>query len=235
MKFCPFRCEPHFFRVSLLSLALVITQVFGAESPSSDTAAETRAEVANSLESPLNLALDVQFMPSRFPNFEWAPGFQSNRLGKGARVALEWLPVVGRYGKAGVGLGLGYTKISKVPVTTSSSNWLEAFPVDGYLTYRFDYIPDQIFAPYLKAGFEREYARYSAGSGLQYYQGWTWGAGVGLLLDRIDPGSANQLDASTGINNTYLIVEYFNSRSATASNPINLSRDEVRVGLRFEL
>jgi hypothetical protein len=55
------------------------------------------------------------------------------------------------------------------------------------------------------------------------------------LLDWIDRSSAQQLDASTGINNTYLTFEYLISRRAGSDAAINLTRDEIRLGFRFEM
>jgi len=97
-----------------------------------------------------------------------------------------------------------------------------------------DYFENQWFVPFVKAGFERHFARQLAAPERTRYNGRNLGFGVAFLLDRLDPSSATQLDASTGINNTYITFEYLISNQSGGSQ-INLARDEVRMGLRFEM
>ncbi len=219
-------------KLTTLLLGMVLTlnsQGFGEDASTSE---ETFPN-GSGFVSPLAVGMDLQFLPTRFPNYSYAPGMQTNRMGMGARLGLEYLPLEGKYGKGGIGAGVGFTRTSKVSVNGNGS-WLETIPVDVYATYRFDYLDDQWFVPFVKAGFERHFARQLAAPEMTRYNGRNLGFGVAFLLDRLDSSSATQLDASTGINNTYLTFEYLIS-SQSGGSQINLARDEIRMGLRFEM
>ena len=48
--------------------------------------------------------------------------------------------------------------------------------------------------------------------------GFQYSVGLALHLDRLDPSSAKNLDEATGVNNTYLFVEYTDARLQSASS-----------------
>lgn len=70
-------------------------------------------------------------------------------------------------------------------------------------------------------------------SGLQRYVGFNYGAGLELGLNWIDRDAATNLDHSIGINATYLVFEY--DRSSFIAGNVDLSGQELRFGLRFEM
>jgi hypothetical protein len=217
-----------------LNQALAFAEPSETSSPITEDPASNQTVIRGPIASPLDFGLDFQFLPARYPNYQYTTTAQSNRMGMGGRLGFDWLPVTGRFGKGGLGGGAGYTKISNVDIGTGSS-WLETFPLDVYLTYRFDYLHDQALVPFVKGGFEKHFARQQAGAALSQYNGWNVSAGLAILLDWVDRASAQQLDNSTGINNTYVTMEYLMSRRAGSETAINLVRDEVRLGLRFEM
>jgi len=118
--------------LTTLLLGMVLTlnsQGFGADAPT----IEEEFPDGRGFVSPLAVGLDLQFLPTRFPNYSYAPGIQTNRMGMGARLGIEYLPLEGKYGKGGIGAGLGFTRTSKVSVNGQAS-WLETVPVDVYAT-----------------------------------------------------------------------------------------------------
>ena len=67
------------------------------------------------------------------------------------------------------------------------------------------------------------------------YWGFNYAVGVEFCLNVLDRKSARSLDASTGINATYLMLEYASSSSLTSSNTQDMSESEYRLGFRFEI
>lgn len=220
--------------IAALSVVVMSWNSLGFCAPATD-AATTETSFRPATESPLNFALDIQFLPARYPRYEYAEDVRSNNFGSGVRVAFEWLPLANKYGKGGIGGGFGYAKVGKVPMPDGSSSSIETFPLDAFLTYRLDYWNNQPIVPFVKWGMERQYARQKASNSMRRYNGWEYGGGVSILLDAIDSKSAHDFDNSIGINNTYLTIEYIKSQMAGSDREINLSRDELRAGLRFEM
>ena len=66
--------------------------------------------------------------------------------------------------------------------------------------------------------------------------GFQWSAGLALLLDQFDPSSAKNLDQATGVNNTYLFVEYTNARlrSSSSGSALWVGGNTVTTGLTLE-
>ena len=104
--------------------------------------------------------------------------------------------------------------------------------------YRFDYFYDQILVPYVGAGLGTSWLRQYRGDRQGYYPyyGYELVAGLQFSLTALDKKASRQLDASTGINHTFLIVEFAKQdRAFNSETMMDLSRNELRFGLRFEI
>lgn len=64
--------------------------------------------------------------------------------------------------------------------------------------------------------------------------GWHWGGGVLLLLDWLDEKAASELQVSTGIDDTYLAVEYRDARMMHGDSESDLSETDLTIGLKFD-
>jgi hypothetical protein len=129
-------------------------------------------------------------------------------------------------------------------------------PFDVAVTYRFDYLARRWgvpLVPYVKAGFtwalwwvtngkdEIANARspdppYEGRTGMSNTFGFFAGGGLQLLLDVLDRSMAMSLDEETGINHSYLFVE-FTRRELNdfySASSIDLSESHLSFGLMFE-
>lgn len=101
---------------------------------------------------------------------------------------------------------------------------LTLLPLALLAVYRLDVIADRLgvpLVPYAKFGFNYTFWWMEDGNGAvsKYVTddatqrarggvlGWQFNLGIGVRLDRADPGAANTLDADYGINHSYLFVE----------------------------
>lgn len=66
--------------------------------------------------------------------------------------------------------------------------------------------------------------------------GFQWSAGLALLLDTFDPSSAKNMDEATGVNNTYLFVEYTDAalNRATSGSALRVGGESLTGGLALE-
>jgi hypothetical protein len=76
-------------------------------------------------------------------------------------------------------------------------------------------------------------------SGSGATNGYSFGGGLALLLDSLDPTLARDMDRDTGINHTYLFVEFTKSyiKDFGSSSSWNLSDDRkvaISGGLMFQ-
>lgn len=62
--------------------------------------------------------------------------------------------------------------------------------------------------------------------------GWHYGFGAMILLDWLDRGTASELEANTGINDTYLVGEWRSSQ--IVSSGLDFTSTEVTFGLQFD-
>ena len=113
---------------------------------------------------------------------------------------------------------------------------LYLFPIRFDFVFRFDFKSDQLFLPYLRAGGDVVlFNERSAGSSITNYKfGFHGGAGVGILLDRIEQLGHN-LESVIGVNDIYVTIEvryaYLNSFQTTG---LDLSGIYPYVGVLFE-
>ncbi|ABC83342.1 MXAN_2562 family outer membrane beta-barrel protein [Anaeromyxobacter dehalogenans] len=110
--------------------------------------------------------------------------------------------------------GKGIVDVSGTDVRSGDKTTFNIIPTSLTLTYRFDWMAEQWhvpLAPYARLAAERYNWWVTDGRGKSVESGatngWSWTAGVALLLDVIDPGSARDLDRETGLNHTYLFFD----------------------------
>lgn len=191
------------------------------------------------LESPLFGALELQYAPIRYPNYTWVDDVRSSKGGQGVRAALEWIIFPADYGKLGLGTGFSFQRIENVALGADRTATLTLYPVEAYLTYRFDYVPDQVLVPFVKGGARYTFVQQasSTGGGREGTAGhasWDYGAGLQLCLDVFDANSAQVFDKSSGVNATFAVFEYLRSRPMNQRTVTSLDHEELRAGLRFE-
>ncbi len=150
------------------------------------------------------------------------------------------------YGSLDVGVGAGYTEFygkGQFPGggRSGDNTSFKLIPTRLTLTYRFDVLANRYrflpLAPYARVALERynwwvnsgsgSTANAAGRSGYGATNGYSFSGGVALLLDAIDPGLAREMDRDTGINHTYLFVDFTKSyiRDFGSSGSWNLSDD----------
>ena len=160
------------------------------------------------------------------------------------------------YGELDVGIGAGYwEKYGRGHSATglgSDSTALKIIPTRLSLTYRFDQLAERYrwfpLAPYVRASFDRynwwvnngsgATANANGKSGSGATNGYSLSGGIAVLLDAIDPDLAREADRDTGINHTYLFIDFTKSyiRDFGSSRSWDLSDDRkvnISGGLLF--
>lgn len=177
--------------------------------------------------SPLVASLELKYRSARYTNFQWGDGKASSAMGSGGGLALEWLPV-GRFGgKWTLGMEAAATSIVR------GGRRLSTLPLSLSAGYRFDYVENQLFVPFIRGGPQYTYFHENPGRAGEFWS-WAWTAGVSLCLNRVEPRSAAILDADYGVNGTYIVLEYTRATPWDAGK--NLPHGEgFNVGLRLEM
>lgn len=173
------------------------------------------------------------FMPV-FGSYGATADIERRKPGMGFRLGFDWMPLVGRAGKLGLGLGIGYGKTQPAGEGLTRMPFLEAYPLDADLVYRFDYVDNQLLVPFVRAGANVTYLFEEFRPGLQRFTGYYYGGGLALCLDFLDAVSAELLNTSTGIDNTYLLVQYRRVENFTPGQGPQLQRDEFSASFRME-
>lgn len=153
-----------------------------------------------------------------------------------------------RFGSLGFGLGIGYAeKYARATVVgtgepAAESTSLKVLPMRVLGVYRFDYgalnygIP---FTPFVKAGLVYAPFWASTGAGVESAEGGQWGymfsAGLGFMLDFIDPRIQRDFDSEMGVNHTYVFAEYtLEEINDFGTGGLDLSSRRLSVGLAFD-
>jgi hypothetical protein len=160
------------------------------------------------------------------------------------------------YGSIDVGIGAGYTqKTGKGQLLDGSASKddtsLKVIPTRLTLTYRFDVLANRHrwfpLTPYARISLDRynwwvtnglgNTAKAGDRSGRGATNGYSFSGGVAFLLDAIDPLLAREMDRDTGINHTYVFVDFTKSyvKDFGSASSWNLSDDRVTIsgGLLF--
>jgi hypothetical protein len=184
-------------------------------------------------ESPQNFAVEVRFGPYR-PEVDESFGGNgpyTKAFGTGKSVyfglELDWqalrIPWVGTFGP---GISWGTTsksnaaKISKSTKDSAEDTYFSVQPMYGVGVLRIDVLAREVGIPIVPYGkFGLGYALWSTGTDAGVStrdgvlgKGHTWGThlalGGSVLLDFIDTSAAAQADEDTGINNSYIFLEW---------------------------
>ncbi len=161
------------------------------------------------------------------------------------------------YGSLDLGIGAGYTqKTGKGQLPTGGAapddTSLKIIPTRLTLTYRFDVLANRYrwfpLTPYARVSLDRynwwvtnglgDTAKAGDRSGRGATNGYSFSGGVAFLLDAIDPDLAREMDRDTGINHTYVFVDFTKSYikdfgSATSWNLSDDRKVTISGGLLF--
>ena len=202
-------------------------------------------------ESPQNAAFELRFgryLPNVDDEFNGAATPFEDTFGNDMRwlvgFEVDWqllrIPMIGTLGP---GFGWGYTKATaKAPLASGTGRsdqktTLEVMPMYLVGVLRLDVVTretDVPLLPWAKLGLG--YALWWSGDGSDTSRddnkrlgrgtsyGYQYALGIGLLLDALDPESAIQMDANTGVNNSYLFAEWY------VSNLDGFGGDRMQVG-----
>lgn len=159
--------------------------------------------------------------------------------------ALPWR----KYGTIELGGGAGYWSVkgnglSELGEPTSESTALKIIPIELSATWRADLLWERWrvpFVPYARLAYQH-YAWWITGSGGSTVKsgntvGFSYGGGLGLVLDLLDPMLAREFDADAGVNHTMLIMDVTKTKvddwGASASFDLSDSQLTYTFGLLF--
>jgi hypothetical protein len=212
-------------------------------------------------ESEQNAAFELRFGPYR-PEVDSDLGGQTpfaSTFGDDKRylfgLEVDWQALrIPHFGSFGPGVGWGYTQFSADALLADGSGnrsaqetTLNIMPLYLVGVLRVDVLARETFVPlvpYAKLGFG--YALWwssdgdgtahaddgTAGRGVSY--GPQWALGGMLLLDVLDQSSAIEMDATTGVNNSYFFFEWYQSQLGT-SDQMQVGTNTWMLGLALEL
>lgn len=174
---------------------------------------------------------------------------------------LDWqLFKLDRIGSLGPGVGFGYTTMQSTDYhdpsgdgdrdEASEGSTLKVLPVYGVAVLRIDALAKRTPVPlafFAKGGvgYGMWWASYassvdtaddgSKAKGTSWGTHWTLGAA--FLLDSIDPRAANNMDATNGINNSYVFIEWYNSdlSGLGSKSTMQIGDSTWMAGLALEL
>ena len=159
-----------------------------------------------------------------------------------SQMEFDW-QVLHKIGSLALGFGIGYFSVTgTAPVGTGTgqlsgdtSNF-KVVPMSLSAIYRFDYLLETRsipLVPYGKIGLDYAYWQITDGngeiaedpmghSGRGGTFGWHAAAGLGLVLDFLDPDAARDFDADLGVNHTALTFEYTHADLSGLGQPSRL-------------
>ncbi|MFT5459219.1 MAG: MYXO-CTERM domain-containing protein, partial [Myxococcota bacterium] len=153
---------------------------------------------------------------------------------------MEFGPQIGRVLEFDLGVGFFQELAQRVDLQgrqSSDRTMLTWFPFLTSVTGRIHIVDEQLIVPFARYGFD--YVIYSeltddGAGGKDKLQGAKlghhWALGINLLLDTIHHGRASLLEAQTGINDSYLVIEFRRQNIDTRRYPWG---QPVKRGLDF--
>jgi hypothetical protein len=211
--------------------------------------------------SPQNFALELRFGPYK-PDIDSEPGLTgtpyANSFGDKGRfyigMELDWQTFrIPRIGTIGPGAEIGRVSMSRPATTVSGRPSGDTYSLDIYPFYlsavlRGDALWRDLgfpLVPYGKLGLGYAIWRASNTGGTSEAngvsgKGSTWGIhyalGVAFALDVLDRGASVNMDNSTGINNTYVYLEYYSLAldGIGQTHPLRVGTTSWAAGLAFE-
>jgi hypothetical protein len=217
------------------------------------------APAAASAESPVLGSVEVRtggYRPNDDANFTLLPGesgpyekaFGSGRpFGFWVHVAraMPWR----QYGTVELGGGAGYWAVKGHAVTatgvpTTEKTALKIVPTELSATWRADVLWERWrvpFVPYGRLALQRYNWWITGPNGATTKSGATngfsYGGGLGLVLDLLDPMLAREFDADAGVNHTMLIVDFAQTKvddfGSSKSFDLSDSQTAITFGLLF--
>jgi hypothetical protein len=225
-----------------LSLAVLfaLSSVAPAAPETNTTEASITPEKAAKASAPYSRVwggIDIQYTPVSYPNYEWFPDTYNDKTGNGFRLGLEFIAVDWHVGKIGAGTGTGFFFVPNASFGEGKAT-LYTVPFEAYLSYRLDFLENQAIVPFAKIGptyvVTHQVTNEEASSWREFYS-MGYSLGGEFLLDVLDRRSAASMERNIGIRNSYLIFEYNKSRYLRGRKDANLSGEQYRLGLRFEI
>jgi hypothetical protein len=195
--------------------------------------------------------IDSEFaVPSTKP-LPWATAFGTSR-----RLVFKFhggKAVVHGYGTLEVGGGIGYMNAQGHGVVAAGAlqgqpsaekTTFRLVPLSLDLTYRADMVWEKFsvpVVPYARLALIRDQWWVTGSGGKKSMSGatngWSWGGGLGLVLDFIDTTLARELERDSGIKHTMLVFEVAQTRVKDfgSKNSWDLSNDgpQLSFGLLF--
>jgi hypothetical protein len=148
-----------------------------------------------------------------------------------------------------LGLGAGYMSASGNArfadgTKSQEKTGFKLVPISLDLTYRADQVWEQLsipVVPFVRLGLLHDMWWVTGAGGSTSKtgatNGWSWGGGLGLVLDGVDPTLSRELDRDSGIKHTMLVFEVAKTKvnDFGSSRSWNLSNDGVLMtfGLLF--
>jgi len=195
---------------------------------------------------------NLRFLYSGFSYLQ--PSSIVDVYGKGGHAHFQLMagPQIYRFLELDAGIGYSHdTTFTRDPTTqtlSATGTALTQFPLVLDATGRLHIWDEQVIVPFAHIGVDYILWRERAddGSGSKTITtgakaGWHYGFGGELLLDTFAPRRASQLEANTGINDTWLVVEWKRQRVdpgkflfLTNSDGLSFSGDALTVGLKLD-
>jgi hypothetical protein len=165
--------------------------------------------------------IDSEFDSATVPVTPWETSFGSSRRWMfklhGAKAILRG------YGTLELGGGIGYMSASGHGIfatgdlkgtPSQEKTGFRLIPLSLDLTYRADPVWERLgipVVPYARVALIRDQWWVTGAGGKASKSGatngWSWGGGLALVLDFIDPSLARELDRDSGIKHTMLVFE----------------------------
>jgi len=200
--------------------------------------------------APVAEAKDPDAADSRKGHLEFRYGFFTlddpniNRVMGESKNEVLWLEVGPHIlPQVEVNAGLGWYQEIGNPILSSGGRsddnvMLTALPVNISLALRGDFVKHQLVVPSVGASLEawpwKQEPYGSDGSLSGVKTGWSWNAGLQLLLDRMDTSAASKLRVRTGIDDTYLTVSYRSQEVGDPNEGLYYSGSVLGLGLKFD-
>lgn len=213
-------------------------------------------------ESPQYAAFELRFGPYRpevDSEFGGAKPF-ADTFGDDNRylfgIEVDWQALrIPHFGSFGPGFGWGYTKFSADALLADGSGGrsaqgttLNIMPMYLVGVLRVDVLARETvvpLVPYAKAGFGYALWWSSDGDGAAHGDDGAIGRGASygpqfalggmFLLDVIDRTSAVEMDATTGVNNSYFFLEWYRSQIGAGGDQMNVGTNTWMLGLALEI
>jgi len=118
---------------------------------------------------------------------------------------------------------------------SADDDTMQAVPFSVDATFRLDVLPEQPIVPF--AGFGYDYwlweESWNGGEKSGGKSGTHTSMGVNVLLDIFQPGRASRLEASSGITDSYISIEWRKQSVGTGSG-LSFSGEAVMIGLKLD-